>query len=92
MRGRRASPAAGSPDALLAAAGQGDERAFSAFFDLTIPLIFPLLHRGLGDRNRASDAAERIYVRVWRAAPRFRPERECAYARLLAATRLELST
>ena len=59
-----------SPHDLLTAAGRGDTEAFGAFYDLTVPLIYPWCHRVLGDPVRAGNAAERIYLEVWRAAPR----------------------
>lgn len=79
------------PDDLLAAAGRGDRDAFGAFYDQTVPLIYPLLHCGLGDTRRACEATERVYSGMWRVAPRFRPRDECAYGLLLAATRREIT-
>ncbi len=79
------------PDDLLIAAGQGDRDAFGAFYDRTIPLIYPLLRCGFADAGRAGEATERIYGGMWRAAPRFSAGEDCAYALLLAATRRELT-
>lgn len=80
------------PDDLLAAAGLGDRIAFGAFYDSTVSLVFPLLQGGLGDTRRACEATERIYVRMWRSAPRFRERSECAYGLLLAAARREIAS
>lgn len=77
-------------DDLLAASGRGDLRAFGAFYDRTVPLIFGLLHRSLGDARRTWEATERVYVRLWREAPRFPGRGESAYGLLLAATQSEL--
>ena len=79
-------------DDLLVAAGRGDRAAFGEFYDRTVALIYPLLHGGLGDTERACEATERVYASLWRGAPRFRPRRECAYGVLLAATRREIAT
>lgn len=81
---------AAGPNDLLAAAGLGDRVAFGAFYDSTVSLIFPLLQGGLGDTRRACEATERVYVRMWRSAPRFRQSSECAYGLLLAAARREI--
>ena len=82
---------AAAPNDLLAAAGLGDRLAFGAFYDSTVSLVFPLLQGGLGDTRRACEATERVYVRMWRAAPRFRARSECAYGLLLAAARREIA-
>jgi RNA polymerase sigma-70 factor (ECF subfamily) len=79
------------PDDLLTAAGRGDQAAFGAFYDRTVSFIFPLLRGGFGDTRRAGEATERIYLRLWRAAPRFRAGDECACGLLLAAARQELA-
>ena len=84
------SPTSG-PDDLLTAAGQGDQAAFGAFYDRTVSFVFPLLRGTLGDTRRANEATERIYVRLWRTAPRFRAGDECACGLLLAAARQELA-
>ena len=85
------SRSSADPDDLLVAAGQGDQAAFGAFYDRTVAFVFPLLRGGLGDTRRAIAATERVYVRLWWAAPQFRAGHECACGLLLAATRQELA-
>jgi RNA polymerase sigma-70 factor (ECF subfamily) len=84
-------PGAAEADALLTASGRGDYRAFATFYDRTAPMTFGLVRRGLGDNGDAAATTERIYVRLWRSAPRFQPPHECAYGLLLAGIRHELS-
>lgn len=74
---------------LLAAAGRGDLCALGALYDRTAPLVFGLLRAVLGAES-ADRAAERVYLRVWRDAPRFDPERDSACTLLLTAARREL--
>lgn len=87
MRRRRARAESDLLDSLLLTAGRGDQAAFAEFYDRTVGLLFPLLQRGLGaKRDRAPEAAEGIYVRLWRSAPQFSPARNCALAVLLSET------
>lgn len=77
-------------DELLVAAGRGDLGALAAFYDRTAPAVFGLLRAMLGAAPLAESAAERVYLQVWRTAPRFDPAGESAYALLLGAARREL--
>ena len=73
-----------STDALLSAIGRGDLTAFAAFYDRTASTVFGML-------NAETQATERVYLGVWRAAPGFEPTRRSAYATLMVATRRELA-
>ncbi|OJY46252.1 MAG: hypothetical protein BGP03_27840 [Pseudonocardia sp. 73-21] len=73
-----------STDALLTATGLGDLDAFAAFYDRTAATVFGMLDTG-------TQATERVYLSVWRAAPEFRPSRRSAYATLMMAIRRELA-
>lgn len=77
-------------DALLCAAGQGDVRALGVFYDQTAPTVFGLLRGVLGDQAPALEATERVYLHLWRAAPRFDPHRGSARSLLLRTARREL--
>lgn len=77
-------------DALLRAAGQGDVRALGAFYDQTAPTVFGLLRGVLGDEAPAQEATERVYLHLWRAAPRFDPHHGSARSLLLRTARREL--
>lgn len=77
-------------DELLVAAGRGDLGALAAFYDRTAPAVLGLLRAVLGAAPQAERAAERVYLRVWRTAPRFDPAGGSAYALLLGAARREL--
>lgn len=77
-------------DALLCAAGQGDERALGALYDRTAPAIYGLLRGILKEQALAERATELIYRQMWRAAPRFDPDHGSARSLLLRAAHREL--
>lgn len=75
---------------LLLAVGRGDTSAFSDLYDRTAAQILGMVtaaHPGLAT---AADVCERIFLQVWRLAPRFDPTNETAAAFILriAATAL----
>jgi DNA-directed RNA polymerase specialized sigma24 family protein len=72
-------------DELLSAAGQGDADALGAFYDRTVVVVFGLLRDVLGEPARAEQATLRVYLQLWRTAPRFDPKHGSAYS-LLACT------
>lgn len=78
-------------DELLSAVAHGDLDALRALYDGTSPLVFGLLHDALSCATRAERATERIYLGLWRSAPRFDPDHTCALATLLTAVRRELA-
>ncbi len=51
---------------------RGDEQAFRDLVDRYTPVLFALAARMLGDRDEASDAVQEIFLRAFRALPRFR--------------------
>ena len=61
-------------DALVAAAGRGDARALRVLVERWGPRVLAFLQRALGSRSDAEDLAQETFLRVHRAAPRYRPE------------------
>jgi RNA polymerase sigma-70 factor (ECF subfamily) len=65
----------GDPDLeLIEATGRGDQEAFEA---LVVRYQNPLLNfitRYLRDRTLAEDVAQEVFLRIYRAAPRFEPK------------------
>lgn len=53
----------------------GDRRAFDEFYDLTAPNLFAIALRVCRNRTMAEDVLQEAYVRVWRRASSFDPER-----------------
>ncbi len=69
-----------SADGLLARVSAGDERAFARLCDVfTGPVLGEAL-RHLGDRAAAEDVTQEVFLRIWRNAHSFDPERGSAEA------------
>ncbi len=60
-------------DALLARFGEGDEAAARTLALRHAPRVLALARRMLGDPSEAEDVAQEAMLRLWRAAPRWRP-------------------
>ncbi|MBN1401148.1 MAG: sigma-70 family RNA polymerase sigma factor [Anaerolineae bacterium] len=52
----------------------GDQTAFARLVDATQSHVFGMALSVMGDWQRAEDATQEIYLRVWRALPSFRGE------------------
>lgn len=78
-------------DHLLVSAGHGDVGALSDFYDITAPAVFGLLRGVQFSPEMAEQATERIYLRIWRAAPQFAPDDDTAYSLLMRAARHEVA-
>ena len=69
-----------SADALLARIASGDERAFARLCDLFAGPVLGEALRHLTDRAAAEDVTQEVFLRIWRNAHRFDPERGRAEA------------
>jgi RNA polymerase sigma-70 factor (ECF subfamily) len=74
------SPPSRALDGLMLRMAEGDERAFAAFYDATASMVFGLLVRMLGDRTRAEEVTQEVYLQAWRSADRFDPARGSAWS------------
>jgi RNA polymerase sigma-70 factor (ECF subfamily) len=59
-------------DALLAASGAGDERAFRALVSRHLSRSLSLARRMTGNVAEAEDVAQEAFLRVWQKAPEWR--------------------
>lgn len=78
-------------DALLRAAAHGDLAALGALYDQTAPTVYGLLRGVLQHQGLAEQATQRVYLHLWRDAPRFDPATGSAYALLIDLARRELT-
>lgn len=62
-------------DTLIAAAGEGDERAFAALVSRHIDRAHTLAYRFLGRPEDAEEVAQEAFVRSWRHARKWKPGR-----------------
>lgn len=70
-----ASGGAAELAALLAAAADGDVRAFETFYQRTSAKLFGIIARILIERGEAEDVLQEVYVTIWRKAAEFDPSR-----------------
>lgn len=59
-------------DAVVARAMRGDRQAFRKIYQDHIGRVYAICWRLLGDRQRAEDAAQEIFIKVWEHLPRFK--------------------
>jgi RNA polymerase sigma-70 factor (ECF subfamily) len=60
---------------LLRATAQRDRRAFRLLYDATSPHLFGVLLRMLRQRDRAEDALQDCYLKIWNRATSYAPEK-----------------
>ena len=73
--------------AWLAATAEGDERAFQQLYAATSSQLYALLLRILRNPERAQDALQDAYIRVWQKADTYTPERGAPLTWLLSIAR-----
>jgi RNA polymerase sigma-70 factor, ECF subfamily len=67
-----------SADGLLARVSAGDELAFARLCDLFSGPVLGEALRHLGDRAAAEDVTQEVFLRIWKGAGSFDPERGSA--------------
>ncbi len=73
-----------SDERLLALSAGGDREAFALLLDRHQDFVYGLARRYLGSRPLAEETTQEVFLRLWRAAPRYRPLRPLrAYLRTL---------
>ena len=59
---------------LMAKTAEGDEFAFEILVRRHQTSVLNLVYRYVGDRTKARDLAQEVFIRVWRAANRYEPK------------------
>lgn len=66
------------PDQLLSAVAGGDLDAFSVLYDMFERPVFSVALRATSDRQRAEEAVQDTFLKIWRKADGFDPEKGAA--------------
>lgn len=75
MRGRRRQHLLLADENLISLVGQGDAEAFTTLYDRHGRAAFSLAYRVMGERQAAEDLVQDAFLKLWRSATSFRPER-----------------
>ena len=60
---------------LISLVEEGDAEAFAALYDRHSRAAYSLAYRMMGERQAAEDLAQDAFIKVWRAAASYRPDR-----------------
>jgi RNA polymerase sigma-70 factor (ECF subfamily) len=63
-----------SDEELMAEIARGDEYAFELLVNRHQSRMLNLIYRFVGNRTQARDLAQEVFIRVWQAAPRYKPQ------------------
>jgi RNA polymerase sigma-70 factor (ECF subfamily) len=75
VRGRRQQHLLLADEDLLSFVGQGDSEAFTILYDRYGRAAFSLAYRVMGERQAAEDLVQDAFLKLWRSATSYRPER-----------------
>jgi RNA polymerase sigma-70 factor, ECF subfamily len=59
---------------LMARIAKGEDEAFEILVNRHQTSVLNLIYRFIGDRTRAKDLAQEVFIRVWQAAKTYKPE------------------
>jgi RNA polymerase sigma-70 factor, ECF subfamily len=63
-----------SSEDLMTRIAEGDEHAFEVLVERHQTSILNLIYRLIGDRTKAKDLAQEVFLRIWQAAKSYKPE------------------
>jgi RNA polymerase sigma-70 factor (ECF subfamily) len=72
---------------LISFVGQGDAEAFTTLYDRHSHAAFSLAYRVMGERQAAEDLVQEAFLKLWRSATSYRPERGSVRTWLLSIVR-----
>jgi RNA polymerase sigma-70 factor, ECF subfamily len=75
VKGRRQQYLLLADENLISFVGQGDAEAFTILYDRHGRAAFSLAYRTMGERQAAEDLVQDAFLKLWRSATSFRPER-----------------
>jgi RNA polymerase sigma-70 factor (ECF subfamily) len=87
VNGRRQQYLLLAEEDLLSLVGQGDAEAFTILYDRYGRAAFFLAYRLMGERQAAEDLVQDAFLKLWRSATSYRPERSSVRTWLLSIVR-----
>src|SRR5215211_2679598 len=87
VRGRRRQHLLLADENLISFVGQGDAEAFTTLYDRHSHAAFSLAYRVMGERQAAEDLAQDAFLKLWRSATSYRPERGSVRTWMLSIVR-----
>jgi RNA polymerase sigma-70 factor, ECF subfamily len=87
VKGRRQQHLLLADEDLLYFVGQGDSEAFTILYDRYGRAAFSLAYRVMGERQAAEDLVQDAFLKLWRSATSYRPERGSVRTWLLSIVR-----
>ena len=87
IRGRRRQHLLSADEDLISFVGHGDAEAFTTLYDRHSHAAFSLAYRVMGERQAAEDLVQDAFLKLWRSATSYRPERGSVRTWLLSKVR-----
>ena len=87
VRNRRRQHLLLADENLISFVGQGDAEAFTILYDRHGRAAFSLAYRVMGERQAAEDLVQDAFLKLWRSATSYRPERGSVRTWLLSIVR-----
>lgn len=91
MADRRVNRDQGAIDvALMQRVAAGDERAVAELYDRFASLVYKMAFQSMPTRAESEDAVQEIFIRLWRTADRYDPERAALVTWVMLIARRQL--
>lgn len=91
MAERRINRDQGAIDvALMQRVAAGDERAVAELYDRFASLVYKMAFQSMPTRAESEDAVQEIFIRLWRTADRYDPERAALVTWVMLIARRQL--
>jgi len=87
VKGRRQQHLLLADEDLLSFGGQGDSEAFTILYDRYGRAAFSLAYRVMGECQAAEDLVQDAFLKLWRSATSYRPERSSVRTWVLSIVR-----
>ena len=72
---------------LMVLVGGGDADAFAALYDRYCRSAYSVAHKLTGEKHSAEDVTQDAFIKVWRSADRYRPQRGSVRTWILSVVR-----